>query len=99
MHAKHSSVLSATTRTEQRQGMSADKFFGNTCCSCVQECRCAQLMKQHALNPFAMPAGLAPTVQCCTLALLYCSALETTHSLMLSPQLMSHLWPLCEQVQ
>ena len=32
------------------------------------------------------------------LALLYCTALETSHSLMLSPRLMRDLWPTCEQV-
>ena len=31
------------------------------------------------------------------LALLYCTALETSHSLMLSPRLMRDLWPTCEQ--
>jgi len=61
-------------------------------------CRCARLLLQNALSPFAVPAGLGPTVHCCTLALLYCTALETSHSLMLSPRLMSDLWPTCEQV-
>lgn len=61
-------------------------------------CRCAQLIKQHALSPLAVPAGLGPTVQCCMLAMLYCTALETSHSLMLSPRLMRDLWPTCEQV-
>ena len=61
-------------------------------------CRCARLLLQNALSPFAVPAGLGPTVHCCTLALLYCTALETSHSLMLSPWLMSDLWPTCEQV-
>ncbi|KAL0048399.1 hypothetical protein WJX82_002404 [Trebouxia sp. C0006] len=60
--------------------------------------RCARLLLQNALSPFAVPAGLDPTVHCCTLALLYCTALETSHSLMLSPRLMSDLWPTCEQV-
>ncbi|KAL0020026.1 hypothetical protein WJX77_004844 [Trebouxia sp. C0004] len=60
--------------------------------------RFARLLLQNALSPFAVPAGLGPTVHCCTLALLYCTALETSHSLMLSPRLMSDLWPTCEQV-
>lgn len=60
--------------------------------------RCAQLLQQHALSPLALPAGLGPTVHCCTLALLYCTALETSHSLMLSPRLMRDLWPTCQQV-
>ncbi|KAL3141745.1 hypothetical protein ABBQ32_004426 [Trebouxia sp. C0010 RCD-2024] len=60
--------------------------------------RCAQLLRQHALIPLAVPAGLGPTVHCCMLALLYCTALETSHSLMLSPRLMRDLWPTCEQV-
>ena len=64
----------------------------------INLCRCARLLKQHALSPFAIPAGLGPTVQCCTLALMYCAALETTHSLMLSPRLTNLLWPTCEQV-
>ena len=37
--------------------------------------RCALLIKRHALSPFAAPAGLAPTVQCCCLALAHCAAL------------------------
>ena len=61
-------------------------------------CRCVRLLLQNALSPFAVPAGLGATVHCCTLALLYCTALETSHSLMLSPRLMSDLWPTCEQV-
>ena len=60
--------------------------------------RCAQLLRQHALSPLAVPAGLGPTVRCCMLALLYCTALETSHSLMLSPRLMRDLWPTCDQV-
>lgn len=66
--------------------------------SIVCVCRCAQLLRQHALIPLAVPAGLGPTVHCCMLALLYCTALETSHSLMLSPRLMRDLWPTCEQV-
>ena len=33
------------------------------------------------------------------LALMYCTALETSHSLMLGPRLMKDLWPVCEQVR
>ena len=41
----------------------------------VQETRrCALLIKRHALSLFAAPAGLASTVQCCSLALLHDSA-------------------------
>lgn len=60
--------------------------------------RCALLIKRHALSPFAAPAGLASTVQCCSLALLHCRALQASHNLALSPTLLRELWPACDQV-
>lgn len=65
----------------------------------VQETqRCALLIKRHALSPFAAPAGLSSTVQCCSLALVHCRALEAAHSLALAPSLLRELWPACDQV-
>ena len=59
--------------------------------------RCALLIKRHALSPFAAPAGLASTVQCCSLALLHCRALQASHNLALGPTLLRELWPACDQ--
>ena len=59
--------------------------------------RCALLIKRHALSPFAAPAGLAPTVQCCCLALAHCAALRASHALALGPTLLRELWPACNQ--
>ncbi len=76
----------------------------NTVCtlmvlSGVQETqRCALLIKRHALSPFAAPAGLASTVQCCCLALLHCRALQASHNFALAPTLLRELWPACDQV-
>ncbi|KAK9905543.1 hypothetical protein WJX75_001810 [Coccomyxa subellipsoidea] len=60
--------------------------------------RCALLIKRHALSPFAAPAGLSSTVQCCSLALVHCRALQASHSLALAPSLLRELWPACDQV-
>lgn len=65
----------------------------------VRPCRCALLLKQHALAPFAAPAGLQATTGCIMLALVHCMALEETHGLMLAPRLVRELWPPCEQVR
>ncbi len=66
---------------------------------CVQGTqRCALLIKRHALSPFAAPAGLSSTVQCCVLALVHCRALQASHSLALAPSLLRELWPACDQV-
>ena len=59
--------------------------------------QCALLIKRHALSPFAAPAGLASTVQCCSLALLHCRALQASHNLALGPTLLRELWPACDQ--
>ncbi|CAK0787894.1 hypothetical protein CVIRNUC_011116 [Coccomyxa viridis] len=61
--------------------------------------RCALLIKRHALSPFAAPAGLAPTVQCCCLALAHCAALRASHALALGPTLLRELWPACDQAR
>ncbi|BDA47404.1 Exocyst complex component EXO84A [Coccomyxa sp. Obi] len=58
----------------------------------------ALLIKRHALSPFAAPAGLSSTVQCCVLALVHCRALQASHSLALAPSLLRELWPACDQV-
>ncbi|CAL8472152.1 g11694 [Coccomyxa elongata] len=60
--------------------------------------RSALLIKRHALSPFAAPAGLSSTVQCCVLALVHCRALQASHSLALAPSLLRELWPACDQV-
>ncbi|KAK9835250.1 hypothetical protein WJX84_010079 [Apatococcus fuscideae] len=60
--------------------------------------RFCTLIKRNALSPFAAPAGLAPTVGCCQLAMTQCVALEQSHGLMLAPRLVRDLWPACEQV-
>lgn len=68
------------------------------CSIWVQETqRCALLIKRHALSPFAAPAGLGSTVQCCSLALLHCRALQASHNLALGPTLLRELWPACDQ--
>jgi len=88
----------STSATSQQAGYHTAVTHPDTRCISTYLCRCARLLLQNALSPFAVPAGLGPTVHCCTLALLYCTALETSHSLMLSPRLMGDLWPTCEQV-
>ncbi len=103
---KCATVANAESVPQKAQVVASESNAASRACICIRQCcntavcpcRCTQLLKQHALSPFAVPAGLGPTVQCCIMALLYCTALETSHSLMLSPRLMRDLWPTCEQV-
>jgi hypothetical protein len=59
---------------------------------------CAQLLRRHALSPFAAAAGLPATVQCVSLALVFVYALEKSHSLSVSAPFAAELWPHIEAV-
>lgn len=68
-------------------------------CTLQETEKCAVLLKRHALSPFAAPAGLGPTMACCLLAYVHCSAIQASHSIHLTPRLMRDLWPACDQVR
>ncbi|GAB4815599.1 hypothetical protein N2152v2_002645 [Parachlorella kessleri] len=60
--------------------------------------RACQLLRKHALAPFAAPAGLAATCRCLHTLLAYCAALEASHALRLTPAVLRETWPVVEQV-
>jgi hypothetical protein len=53
----------------------------------------AQLLRRHALSPFAAAAGLPATVHCVCLALVFVTSLEASHALSLAAPFAAELWP------
>lgn len=57
---------------------------------------CAALLCRHALTPFVTTGSVVGALLCVGLALVFCVALETSHSLALRVDFMHELWPLLE---
>lgn len=57
---------------------------------------CCNLIKEHALSALAGPSGLAPTVHCVCLAIIYAMLLEEGHQLSLVNLVRRELWSYIE---